>query len=166
MEKDYQVWELVEPEEKAACTRQVLESLPEWFGNAQAVSEYCQKVKSLPFWAAGGKGQWLGLLAGDVHYGRTGEIIVMGVKPGAHRQGLGRALYRQAEGYFRRAGCGYVIVKTLSDQVDFAPYAGTRAFYRGMGFAPLVTLQEMWDAENPCLIMMKSLTGQRDRAPA
>ncbi|MCI8395995.1 MAG: GNAT family N-acetyltransferase, partial [Acutalibacter sp.] len=30
-------------------------------------------------------------------------------------------------------------------------------FYRGMGFAPLVTLTEMWDEENPCLIMLKAL---------
>lgn len=154
----YQVRRLESPEEKAACVRRVLESLPDWFGNAQAITGYCQEARGLPFWAAeDSMGQWLGMLAVDMHYGRTGEIIVMGVRPGSHRQGLGRALYARAEAYFRQEGCGYAMVKTLSEQVDFAPYESTRRFYQGMGFEPLVTLREMWDEENPCLIMLKAL---------
>ena len=50
-----------------------------------------------------------------------------------------------------------MMVKTLSDIVDFEPYAQTRAFYESMGFQPLITLTEMWDEENPCLIMIKAL---------
>lgn len=49
------------------------------------------------------------------------------------------------------------MVKTLSDKVDFEPYARTRAFYEKVGFEPLVILTEMWDEENPCLIMIKHL---------
>ena len=50
-----------------------------------------------------------------------------------------------------------MIVKTLTDTVDFEPYAQTRKFYKSIGFESLITLTEMWDAENPCLIMFKSL---------
>lgn len=39
----------------------------------------------------------------------------------------------------------------------FEPYARTRSFYRSMGFEPLITLTEMWDKNNPCLIMIKTL---------
>ena len=72
---------------------------------------------------------------------------------------MGRALYQAAEEYFIQQGCAYAMVKTLSEQADFEPYEKTRAFYRGIGFEPLVTLTEMWDEENPCLIMLKPLAG-------
>lgn len=51
----------------------------------------------------------------------------------------------------------YVLVKTLSDAIDYEPYARTRKFYTSVGFESLITLTEMWDEENPCLIMFKSL---------
>lgn len=147
-------------EARAAYTRPVLESLPDWFGNPAGIETYCEEVRSLPLWAALDEdGAPLGVLAADIHYGRTGDIVVMGVKPGLHRRGVGRGLYQAAEAYFISQGCGYVMVKTLSDAVDFAPYESTRRFYRGMGFEPLVTLREMWDEENPCLIMLKKLGG-------
>ena len=33
----------------------------------------------------------------------------------------------------------------------------TKEFYRKMGFKELLTLTEMWDEENPCLIMIKNI---------
>lgn len=158
--KDWKIVKIEDAQERAAHTRQVLESLPDWFGNPAGLEEYCEQVKSLPLWAALDEaGAPLGILAARVHYGRTGDIVVMGVKPGLHRQGAGRALYQAAEGYFLGLGCGYAMVKTLSELADFAPYEATRRFYQGMGFEPLVTLREMWDEENPCLIMLKRLGG-------
>jgi hypothetical protein len=38
-------------------------------------------------------------------------------------------------------------------------YAKTRAFYQAMGFCPLEELPDFWDAENPCLRMVKKLDG-------
>lgn len=155
---DWKIVRVTDARERAACTREVLESLPDWFGNPEGLAEYCEEVKKLPLWAAvDGDGPWLGLLAVDIHYGHTGDIVVMGVKPGLHRQGVGRALYQAAEAYFLEQGCRFVMVKTLSEQADFPPYESTRCFYAGMGFVPLVTLKEMWDEENPCLIMLKNL---------
>ncbi len=156
----WKIEKVEDAEKRSAYTRQVLESLPDWFGNAEGVAEYCEEVKSLPLWAAVGEaGEPLGVLAATIHYGRTGDIVVMGVKPGQHRKGVGRALYQAAEAYFIEQGCGYAMVKTLSDAADFAPYESTRRFYRGMGFEPLVTLREMWDEDNPCLIMLNKLGG-------
>lgn len=70
---------------------------------------------------------------------------------------LGKSLYKMVESYFIKNGCKYVIVKTLSDRVNYQPYEKTREFYNRVGFEPLVTLTEMWDDENPCLIMIKDL---------
>jgi predicted lactoylglutathione lyase len=50
-----------------------------------------------------------------------------------------------------------VIVKTLSDKDPDENYAKTRAFYKKIGFKKLITLTEMWDENNPCLIMIKSI---------
>ena len=100
----------------------------------------------------------IGFFAIKTHYGHTGDIYVCGVLPEYHHKGIGKALYHTAEAYLIQNGCKYVIVKTLSDAVCYEPYARTRAFYRSVGFEPLVTLTEMWDENNPCLIMLKKLT--------
>ena len=56
-----------------------------------------------------------------------------------------------------RKKCEYIIVKTLSEIAQYKPYLKTKEFYRKMGFSELLTLTEMWDEENPCLIMIKNL---------
>lgn len=47
--------------------------------------------------------------------------------------------------------------------VAYEPYEQTRKFYESIGFEPLITLTEMWDEENPCLIMIKMLAQDRNR---
>ncbi len=53
--------------------------------------------------------------------------------------------------------CKYMIVKTLSEQARSEPSERTRKFYLKVGFEELITLTEMWDENNPCLIMIKKL---------
>ncbi len=100
---------------------------------------------------------WVGFFSIKIHYQHTGDIFVCGVLPEYQHNGVGKALYHVVEENFIQKDCKYVIVKTLSDIVDFEPYAQTRRFYTSIGFEPLITLTEMWDEENPCLIMFKSL---------
>ena len=75
----------------------------------------------------------------------------------SNHNGVGKALYNAVEHYFVQNGCKYVIVKTLSDAVDYEPYTKTRKFYESIGFEYLVNLTEMWDEHNPCLIIIKAL---------
>lgn len=153
-----QVIEIQDYSKKSSCTKAVLEKLPEWFGDKQALDEYAEKVKQFPYYAAlNTAGECIGFFSVKIHYQHTGDIFVCGVLPEYQHVGIGKALYHAAENYFVQKGCKYVIVKTLSDTVDFEPYARTRKFYRSVGFEPLITLTEMWDEENPCLIMFKSL---------
>lgn len=58
---------------------------------------------------------------------------------------------------FEETGIKHIIVKTLSDKAASKEYAETRKFYTSVGFEPLITLTEMWDEKNPCLIMIKEL---------
>ena len=50
-----------------------------------------------------------------------------------------------------------MVVKTISDTNPDENHVKTRAFYKKIGFKELVTLMEMWDENNPCLIMKKYL---------
>lgn len=74
------------------------------------------------------------------------------------KQSRPRRLCRASvETFFIKSGCKYAIVKTLSNIVNFEPYEKTRRFYASVGFEQLLTLTEMWDEENPLLIMIKLL---------
>ena len=158
MTDNIHIIEIHDKDKKSFYTREILEKLPEWFGNKQALEEYVEEVKDFPYYAALDlAGKCIGFFSVKIHYQHTGDIFVCGVLPEYQHNGVGKALYYAAENYFIQQGCKYVIVKTLSDMVDCEPYAQTRKFYRSIGFEPLITLTEMWDEKNLCLIMFKSL---------
>ena len=85
------------------------------------------------------------------------HIKRMFVLPQYQGRGIGRLLLAKAEEYLKNNNCKYIIVKTLSDIVEYEPYERTSLFYKKVGFEELITLTEMWDSENPCLIMIKEL---------
>lgn len=150
--------ELTVPERKTRCAKTILRTLPDWFGNEEAISEYVAAVSDLPSWAAvDHNGNCLGFVAVKIHYGHTGDIYVLGILPQYHGQGIGTQLMEAADKYFAQQGCRYVIVKTLSDLVECERYERTRQFYLRVGFEPLISLTEMWDEDNPCLLMIKQL---------
>ncbi|BBB90972.1 MAG TPA: GNAT family N-acetyltransferase [Methylomusa anaerophila] len=141
---------------KSLHTKEILRSLPEWFGNEKALCEYVKNVAKLPYWIALNQNESsVGFISVKIHYGNTGDIYVFGVLPEYHNQGIGKKLLASAAEYFRQNGCKYVIVKTLSEKARYEPYERTRKFYTRAGFEPLITLTEMWAEENPCLIMIK-----------
>lgn len=157
-QRKYDILEIRDNALKPVYAREVLESLPDWFGNKESLEEYVKGVCDLPFWAAlDGEKNCLGFFSVRIHYGHTGDIYVCGVRPECHRMGVGKALYGQAERFFLEKGCKYAMVETLSEKADYAPYEKTRLFYNSVGFEPLITLTEMWDENNPCLIMVKPL---------
>ena len=154
----YWMVEIKDSSTKSIYTKAVLEELPEWFGNKEALDDYVVKVAELPYWAALNEdNRCIGFFSVKIHYGHTGDIFVCGVLPEYHRSGIGKSLYNLAEAYLIENGCKYVIVKTLSDTAGYQPYDKTREFYKRVGFESLITLTEMWDDENPCLIMIKPL---------
>jgi ribosomal protein S18 acetylase RimI-like enzyme len=152
--------QIIDSDLKSLYAEEILRSLPEWFGNEIALRGYIAAVSGLPFWAALNQDEnCVGFVAVKIHHGHTGEIYVMGVLPQYHKNGIGKQLMVLTYEYFIKNGCKYVIVKTLSDLAKYEPYEQTRKFYLNVGFEPLITLTEMWDEGNPCLIMMKTLPG-------
>ncbi len=143
--------------QKSLYTEKVLRRLPDWFGIETALADYVAGVSKLPFWVAMDGDDCVGVAAVKIHHGHTGEIYVMGILPEYHRRGIGMQLMEAADIYFKGNGCKYVVVKTLSALVKSNHYHRTRKFYLSVGFEPLITLTEVWDEDNPCLIMIKRI---------
>ena len=157
---NYKIVEITEGQLKGQYAHPILGLLPEWFGIPEAVKEYVDTVPDYPFWAAFDREECIGFISLKTHFNKTGEIYVCGVVPGFQHKGVGKALIYEVEKYCQKANCDYIIVKTLSASVNYEPYERTRQFYRSVGFIELVTLTEIWDEENPCLIMLKDLKGR------
>lgn len=138
--------------------RLLLDSLPEWFGMPKANDAYEQDIPGLDtFTALDSDGRILGFVSMKQHFPGSAEIWVMAVQREQHRHGIGRALLRQAEEWLREQGVRVVQVKTLGPSRDYEPYERTRAFYQAVGYSPLEEFPLLWDADNPCLLLVKSL---------
>jgi ribosomal protein S18 acetylase RimI-like enzyme len=149
----YKIVKIDDGSKKIAYIHAILEKLPEWFDDLQ---EY-DIVLDYPFWAAFSGARCVGFIVGKIHYAITGEVYVFGLDPAYHRKGIGTILYTELENYFLENNCNYAVVRTVSEQADCEPYERTRKFYRKMGFEDLFAMAEIWDEDNPCLVMIKKL---------
>ncbi len=135
----------------------ILRSLPEWFGIEEAIVHYLQEIENLPTFIAEKNDEILGFLSLKMHTDFAAEIYVMGIRPEAHHQGIGRKLLQGAENNMREQGIEFLQVKTLSPARPDPNYSKTRLFYEALGFRPLEEFKELWGKENPCLQMIKKL---------
>ncbi len=142
---------------QAPACEPILRSLPEWFGIEGAIVQYVKDIGELPTWLALLGDEAAGFLTIKQHTPYAAEILVMGVRPGLHRQGAGRALVAAAEEYLRQQDVQYLQVKTLGASHPDEHYARTREFYFAMGFRPLEEITSLWGPANPCLLMVKRL---------
>lgn len=151
---------IVEPASgKGAICESILRSLPDWFGIESSLVQYVADVEGLPMLVAtGADGVPKGFLAWRVHFPGSAEIHVMGVAPDRHRRGIGTRLVAELEARLRREGGVLLQVKTVGPSRPCDAYARTRAFYESVGFRPLEEIPTLWDAANPCLIMVKALS--------
>jgi GNAT superfamily N-acetyltransferase len=146
------VAEVSDPEERSLLCESILRELPDWFGIEEATLDYIEAVAELPTFAAG-EDAFLSL---KLHYPKAAEVYVMGVRPNAHRRGLGTALLGAAEEYLRARDVEYLQVKTLGPSHPDEGYGRTRLFYEARGFVPLEEIHDLWP-ENPCLLLVKRL---------
>lgn len=138
------------------CTP-ILRSLPEWFGIEESILQYLSNIEHLPTFLAKTSEDVIGFLSIKQHNPYSAEILVMGIRPKVQRHGFGRKLLDAAQDWLRQQGIEYLQVKTLGPSNDDSYYAKTRDFYEAMGFRPLEELLQIWDAHNPCLILVKRL---------
>ena len=79
----------------------------------------------------------------------------MGVKKAYHHQGIGKRLLQELQSYAKEH-YKFLQVKTVAEGT-YDTYDQTIRFYRTMGFVELEVFPTLWDAWNPCLVMIKSL---------
>jgi GNAT superfamily N-acetyltransferase len=135
----------------------LIRALPEWFGLEAAILNYEKEIEKLPTFLAEADGHTLGFLTLKQHTSYAAEILVMAVERDAQRGGIGRALVAAAEAHACRLGIEYLQVKTLGPSNPDPAYARTRAFYEAMRFRPLEEFKQLWDENNPCLVLVKKL---------
>jgi ribosomal protein S18 acetylase RimI-like enzyme len=142
---------------KAKLCEPILRSLPDWFGIETALVHYATEINNLPTLLAFENEQVIGFLSLKQHNPYSAEVYVMGILSQAHRKGIGRALINQGQEWLRNRNVEYLQVKTLGPSDPDESYAKTRAFYEAMGFRPIEEFKQIWDENNPCLVMVKKL---------
>lgn len=145
-----------EPDEKRRIAAQILADLPEWFGLPESTAEYVRESGENPMWTALLDGEEAGFIVQKQTSDAAVEICVMGVKKRYHRQGIGARLWQAFASDAREKGFSYAQVKTVAAG-RYLEYDRTRAFYERMGFQALEVFPTLWDAWNPCLLMVQKL---------
>jgi GNAT superfamily N-acetyltransferase len=143
-------------EQRHVCER-VLRALPQWFGIESATLAYIESAGHLPSFVAYDGELALGLVLFKQHFERAAEVYLIGVLPGQHRRGVGRALLAAGERWLREHGVQFLQVKTLSAEHPDVGYERTRQFYLGVGFTPCEVFPTLWSPTIPCLMLIKSL---------
>lgn len=149
---------ITDSSEKKIICRNILTALPDWFGIPESVNDYVEKCVGMPFWAAKLEGEVVGFISVKNTSISTAEIYVMGILNKFQKSGIGRALFNACYQYCKENGYEFLQVKTLDKSNSDVYYAATRAFYRAMGFLELECIPEIWGSENPCMIMIMSIT--------
>lgn len=144
------------PEEKRRISREILESLPEWFGIPEAREEYIAESTGQTFFAAKKDENAVGFLCLKQTGPKTVELAVMGVRRETHRQGIGTALVEAAREEARRQGNTLMQVKTVA-MGHYVEYDATNRFYQSLGFQELEIFPTLWGEKNPCQIYVMPL---------
>ncbi|MCL2344175.1 MAG: GNAT family N-acetyltransferase [Firmicutes bacterium] len=161
-----EIRQITDPEKKAKICETILRALPDWFGVESSLMEYVAGVGDKPFFAAFDgnpkSDEAIGFAAIKRHSFYTAEVYVMGVLAPYHRQGIGRALIAECEGYWRDQDGEFLTVKTVDESGGYEEYHRTLKFYLAMGFRPLEVFPTLWDKCNPCLMLGKYISQGTD----
>ena len=142
---------------KSAICMPILRALPGWFGIEESLLKYATEIEALPTFLAYQGTLVVGFVSVKLHNRYSAEIYVLGVVPELHRQGIGRLLMAEVLAWLLQQGVEYVQVKTLGPSHSDVGYAETRAFYESLEFRYLEEFKQIWDENNPCLIMIRRL---------
>lgn len=147
--------QIIESDEKSRICRNILQSLPDWFGIPEAIESYVEEVRQMATWAAYHDNTECGFISINQPNEFTAEIHVMGILKEFHRLGIGKALVETAEQRLREQSFRFLQVKTLSPSRENAEYELTRGFYLKLGFVPVEEFKTLWGEANPCLQLIK-----------
>lgn len=141
---------------KQTIARQILETLPEWFGLEDARESYIWESAGQTFFAAFDAERAIGFLCLKETGRDTLELSVMGVLKAYHRRGIGKALFASGKTFAIESGYSFLQVKTVQ-MGRYEVYDRTNRFYLSLGFKELEVFPTLWDAWNPCQVYILSL---------
>ena len=142
--------------ERWKISREILESLTDWFEVEASREQYIAESAEQPFWASVNGNINEGFLCLKETGKETMELAVMGVRKECHRKGIGRKLFAAARDYAARQEYEFIQVKTVRSGV-YEDYDITNEFYKSLGFKELEVFPEYWDEANPCQVYVMSL---------
>ena len=131
----------------------ITRSLPDWFGLEEGLAEAQGYLRDHQGLVAEIDHDLVGYLTYTKLFPESTEISWMAVAKSHHRRGMGRALIHALEASLPDGSL--LSVKTLADSHPSAEYAITRDFYAALGFRAQMVFPDLWDAQNPCLLMVK-----------
>jgi ribosomal protein S18 acetylase RimI-like enzyme len=134
-----------DPRRRGTICREVIESLPGWFGIPASNETFVKDAKKLPMLACfAPDGDALGFVSMKAHTAIATELYVLGVKRTWHRRGLGRSLVEAAAELAASQGARFLTVKTLAPSNPDPNYGMTRGFYEAMGFVHIEEFPTLW----------------------
>ena len=131
-------------EDKTECrkiSREILESLTDWFEVEASREQYIAESAEQPFWASVNGNINEGFLCLKETGKETMELAGLGVRKECHRKGIGRKLFAAARDYAARQGYEFIQVKTVRSGV-YEDYDITNEFYKSLGFKELEVFPE------------------------
>ena len=151
-------------EQDPSSVRCILESLPDWFGDPEAINNYVTAAGDSDYVSALAfeSGNVVGVALTRRHFPESAELHLIAVDPKTRGQGIGRALVERLAEDLGNAGCTLLSVHTVGPSFDNEPYSQTRAFYRSAGFHPLEEHHNL-DWDGPTLILVRTLQPQTAR---
>lgn len=148
--------QVLDPKEKSAIARTVLEALNEWFEVEESREGYIRDCADWTFLAAQEDGKAVGFLCLKRTGNATVELALMGVLKEHHRSGIGHQLVEKAKEVARAEGYEFMQVKTVKKGI-YEDYDKTNLFYIACGFKELEVFPLYWDEANPCQVYVMSL---------
>ena len=145
-----------------ACAA-ILGRLSDWFGDPVSNANYVAALDHSPVFFASVRAV-RGFLVLEKHDHGSAEILVMGVDPEWHRNGLGRALVAAAEEWCKKEGVRWLHVKTRGPSTYDDAYERTRQFYFAMGFEVLYESMTEWGPRDAALVLVKHMACADDEA--
>ncbi len=141
-----------------SSVRSILTSLPDWFGDPDAIDNYEHDAGSGAFQSllAVDSGTTVGVALVRRHFPEAAELHLIAVAPDARGHGVGRAIVERIAADLTDNGCRLLSVHTVGPSFDSEPYADTRQFYKTTGFCPLEEHDGL-DWPGPSLILVRVL---------
>lgn len=147
---------IVDNDKKKSISREILETLTEWFGIEESREEYIADTINQKFYVADENNKSIGFLTIKETSKDTIELAVIGVLKEYHRRGIGRQLFEEAIRDAKNKGYSFIQVKTVKKGC-YEEYDKTNEFYISLGFKELEVFPTLWDENNPCQIYIMTL---------